>query len=174
MQETWDNELKGSNIVIQGDYDNIAITKNGTSGFCSAFGRVIIDSGCHEWKFKIHKTNMSPLALMIGIRKDKHCKDVIKSFISKNYFGYAWNASQTRLTNSNKPGARYGRKIKASDEVVMSFNIDERILRYIVNGNDYGIAVFDKKIDKNEKYRMGITLCNENKVEILSYQQIEK
>ena len=175
IAEKWDENIKGDNIIIE---NNICTRIDDAIGENSAFGEIIIDnSGCYKWSFRVNKINLTAhvqskyWAIWIGIIKDADCESVKNTYLTNNYSGYAWVPirSNPALISRLSLGSLYGKQVHEGDIIEMIFSFDELKLKYIVNGNDYGYAVFDNKIRK-EKYRMGVSLYNKgNEIELLDF-----
>eukprot|EP01083_Nonionella_stella_P108543 315807_1 len=172
MAEKWDNELCGNGIDIEGEFETMCVKKD-AGGYRSIFGSVVINSGCHEWEFKIHNTNNFSYALIMGITKEGHWESLLNSYITANSAGYGWSASSNgKLLTSGAEGKSYGSPVKRGDKVGMCFNMDKGSLQYTVNGVECGEPEWDKPIDTDVSYRMGLTFYGPHNVEILSYRQI--
>ena len=170
IAEKWNKDLKSKDILLNED-ESICSTK--CSSYRSVYGKILISSGCHEWKFKVHKTNIFAYALLIGITKEEWCSKRVDTFMTDSQTGYAWTASHNaHLLTSGNAGKVYGETVKNGDIFTMKLDFDNAEMSFIVNGKDYGIAPFEKAIDKECKYRMGVTFHDQGELEILDYQQI--
>ena len=169
IAEKWNKDLKSDDISLNED-ESICSMK--LSSYRSVYGKILISSGCHEWKFKVHETNIFTYALLIGITKEEWCSKRVDTYLTDGNSGYAWTASSNaKLLTGDAAEQVYGEPVKDGDILVMKLDLDNAEMSFIANGHDYGSAIFGKPIDEKCKYRMGVTFHSQGKLEILDYQQ---
>eukprot|EP01084_Bolivina_argentea_P305914 528517_1 len=174
LYDKWDNKLKGDNVEIRGIYDEIAETKS--TVYQSVFGHNIISDGQHYWKLEVLQFGQTShhltWRLMIGICNDNVCAKVKNDyFTSAQNMSYAFvgnNYSVSHLATTGISCGFYGSTLcKSGDIIEMFVDMDIGTMKYIINSKDHGKA-FD--INKDEKYKLAVTISNGSAFKILSYK----
>ena len=149
------------------------MTVSKSFNWSSAYGKLLIDSGCHRWKFRVNEKHSYQDSLSFGITKENECQKKLNNFS----ICYGWIGTNPSATSNGYHNDDYGSKIKLingkSETVEMIFDADEPSLRYIINDKDYGVIPLRVPIDPKVKYRMAVCFyCAPQNIDLLDYQQI--
>ena len=129
----------------------------------------IVSLGIYRWRFKIVK--YSKYAMSFGVCPINSEID-LNSMLYHNEKAYVWIANQYTLYYRGWDEGWYGEKLqfKDGDIIDMILDLDERTLKYIVNGNDLGIAFEDIELTE---YRACIDMCEEKtSIQIMSGENL--
>ena len=166
--DEFDPEWKGKTMDLS--KNNKRVRYDPTGDFESIFCKKIIESGYHEWKFKVIKPGTEGPYMMMGLwrcSKDKEPPTTTYFTNGKNQ-GYGYSVANATLsqidngcTSTSNP---YGVVIREGDIVEMIVDFDDLSLSWKVNGKSYGKS---HDITK-DKYRAAIFMCaGEGIVEIM-------
>ena len=152
----------------------IKLTGSYGSG-CAFMTRVARKPGIHCWKFKLLRLNTDTLWMTVGVWKTKRALKV-NSRLDGHMFGlfYGWLLNYRQLTEGDTKNirGRYApRRCKTGDIVEMILDLDKFQLKYVVNGEDFGVA-FDNIEDTG--YRVAVSMNKTNdEIEFISYQVLK-
>ena len=122
----------------------------------SIFCKKIIDSGYHEWKFKIVENTDSSCHFIIGLWRcaDNVDPPVDTFFTDGKYQGYGWFLDRKAKTESHDGnyGAKFGVDVKEGDVIEMSVDFDRLSLCWKVNE----ISIGKSHDITQDKYRAAI------------------
>eukprot|EP01083_Nonionella_stella_P136182 414241_1 len=138
------------------------LTHSASSVQGSALLKNVISEGQHHWRFKLGRcSNWTLIGLWKPKNKSKRALDLNTYFTDGGEsYGYAYISCNGRLASLDSGdwagnSREYGPfKPKEGDTVEMCVNFDTLELRYIVNGQDFGVAF---KIEKTE-YRAAVNM----------------
>ena len=157
IKNEWDRELTSDFYQIEDDCLSIIKFENGST---NAYINGVIDKGIHSWKFKVEKYVLETdnyLDFLIGVVDQNHSLRYCPVNQQNRYFVGS---------KAYKGGySRYGKILRQDDIIEMIINMDDKSLKYIINGIDYGKAC---SLQENAKYRAAIYMfCVSNKLRIL-------
>ena len=136
------NNLK--DYGLSGEKNNI-ITKIGDDGYR---GTLILNElekfKEHTWKIKLIKSHDN-FHFYLGVATSD--LDINKPTINCGWYLYVWNGSLSTSYPENLINKKFKAKIP-KNEIVLVMNMMERTLKYIIDGEDYGIVFQDIPIDK--------------------------
>ena len=164
----------------------------------TVYGNVVIEqhsSGKHIWTFNIIKPNIDAI-VVIGI--DSSNKEFVNSdmntrFNKNAFYGYQsygeemnlrlfdddddddYSVQGNRIYNKSVDKYEYRYDYgdvysDAKNEIKMELNMDDKTLKYYVNGNDQGIAFKNICFNKDQKYSMFISMDEKMTVKISDYK----
>ena len=179
-------KLSGNNDTIQSIGD-----KCGTTSINTVYGNIIIrreDTGKFIWTFKIIQPP-NEVILIIGIDSSK--KECINtkftnssrfdytfygyySYYDADYDDYRTGARLISSKEANKQNWKsdvYGPVYTDKEsEVVMELNMNDKSLKYHVNGEDQGVAFDNICFRNDEQYTMCISLDEIMSVKLVDFQ----
>ena len=139
--ETMDEEatdyfsVSGSNLKA----DRCTVTCTRESGVVhSAFGTQLVSRGRIEWMIHIESGH----SIRIGVCGSTASAD---QMFTDNAFGYGYDADGSLFFGGNE--MEYNDGFKADDIVGVYLNMDEKTLKFSVNGVNHGLAFEDIKCD---------------------------
>ena len=148
--------------------NNCTATKTGSNN-ATAYLKQVVNSGIHQWKFKIIQ-HTSSCTVDIGIWKTKNI--IVKDqYIRKKGKAYLYGAPFARLSkgdvaDGNNPDYTFGKRCVEGDIIEMTLDLNKRELRFSVNARDYGVAF---KVE-NTSYRAAVSIYYiKDSVQLLSY-----
>ena len=168
MEFTEDYDNSNSNTA----YGNIVITKN--------------DTGKFIWTFKIVKPHQEAIiAIGIDSSNKKFVNNRFYHTDNKNMF-YGYQSYGDEIFCDNGKGARIANVIvkKRMDyiedygciysdqcnEIKMKLDMDQKILRYYVNGKDQGIAFENICFDNDEEYSLCICIDDKMTIQLMKFE----
>ena len=185
--------------LMELNQDKNIVTMNGfysSTSIKAVYGNVMIEMGStgkHIWTFNIIKPNQQAI-IVIGI--DSSNKQFINSDMNttSNYYpfyGYQSYGDDIMFPAQNEWPSYAGYRIynesvdkntyeydygdvysDAKNEIKMELNMDNKTLKYYVNGKDQGIAFKNICFNNDEKYSMFISLDERMTVKISDYQHL--
>ena len=136
------NNLK--DYGLSGEKNNI-ITKIGNDGYR---GTLILNElekfKEHTWKIKLLKS-YDNFHFYLGVATSD--LDINKPTTNCGWYLYVWNGNLSTSYPENLINKNFKAKIP-KNEIVLVMNMMERTLKYIIDGEDYGITFQDIPIDK--------------------------
>ena len=164
IKNKWDRELTSDFYGMEDDHSSICIVKRGNCGLgsTSAYSKGTIDSGIHSWKFRVEhmvKDTDAYFDFVIGVVDQDHLFDDKFNAVNRQN---TWFAGST----GEKSGwMKYGKKLEQNDIIEMIINLNDKSLKYIINGIDYGKAC---SLKENAKYRAAVYMfCVGNKLKLI-------
>ena len=156
---TWNNDETWKSECIHIKPNNIIEVEPHRNG--SIFLSNEICTGKYIYNFKMNKlTESHNWQMGIGLYKVKYGDPVIHEWFSQKAnacYCFIFAQGIQALESTKNPGTiekDYGVPLKTNDMFKLVIDLDECILKYIVNDKDYGIAC---NIEKT-KYKIGVTL----------------
>ena len=125
----------------------------------SAFLKRTLESGHHEWRFRIDKRKIDIQSIVFGIWRIQKDEDppIHTWFTNGGNKGYCFNAVYSQIGDIKSGftiGTKYGVRCNEGDVIEMILDFDDLSLSFRINGTDYGKA-FDIK---QNKYRAAVFL----------------
>ena len=156
IKNEWDQELTSDYYKIEDDCCSVIKPSNGVT---NAYIKGVIDKGIHSWKFKVEHFEQDTYKwfdFVIGVVDQNHS---FKEPVNHQSRWFAGSKAHKYIRN------RYGKLLKQDDIIEMIINMNEKSLKYIINGHDYGKAC---DLEKGSKYRAAIYMfCVGNKLRII-------
>eukprot|EP01084_Bolivina_argentea_P193674 332256_1 len=152
--DEWDDKWIGPHMTL--DIHTHTVTQTKTSAYESAFLKTIVDSGYHEWTFKIEKFVEHHSFMMIGLWKVQQTPPISDYFTADGPNGYAYCTGHAKLSNpitGNTDWNQYGIVCQSGTIVTMILDFDKATLSYIINGENAGKA-FD--IEPFQRYKAAV------------------
>ena len=167
--DKWDKACMG-NLMVLDESNNSMTHSSSKTGHHSAFLENIIDSGMFHWRFKLLAEGGDNWNTLIGIwkvydssKEISERKPPISTWFPSDGNSYTFWAQQGKIgaTSGYPRDGKYGIECKKDDIIEMYLNMNEGILGFIINDNDYGTAF---TIDKTWKYRAVVSMWNQGTV----------
>lgn len=159
--DSFDPKWKGAGMTLSNDNRRVEY-KN--SGMQSLYCKKIVESGYHEWKFKVVQTKTYGGYFTFGLwRCSKNKNPPLNTYFTKGAnqgYGYSVDAAKkSRITNGSC-SEPFGVLAKSGDIVEMMVDFEQLTLCWKVNGESYG-----KSHDiTQDKYRAAIYMGYSNKI----------
>ena len=151
----------------------------------TAYGNIAInkyDQGIFIWKFKIVKPlRVAIIAIGIDSSQKKH-PNLHFAHADTPCYGYQSYGNTSREpptglrlctvlddNNDTNYGCIYSND---RDEIIMEFDMNDKTLRYLVNGKDQGIAFNNITFDNNEEYTMCVSLDDDMIIQLTEFQHV--
>eukprot|EP01084_Bolivina_argentea_P047918 88339_1 len=182
LQDSWDQTMKGSNIVMNKSIASIEIKgipggRRNTNSYQTVFLSNILASGFHHWRFKMNIQHSRDLFDgLIGIWKVNtgHRQQLLNSYFTSSINnGYGFVAQRQKLTNTENimqlQQTNYGKTANKGSYVDMYLDLDKYELTFGVNGEKFETAFH---IDQTV-YRAAVSLSagDTEGVELISYDK---
>eukprot|EP01084_Bolivina_argentea_P141720 249012_1 len=152
----WDHKNKSNYIQIDTDTNSAFHKCPGHREWSNLFLKPIIQAGQHHFKFQILNIDGS-LWFNIGIWLDNGKQPARNYWLQNNYYAFILNEAETlKPSIGSRRMEKYAVKCKKNDIVEMFVDLDASIMKFTINGKDYGIAY--KNIPEG-KYRPVIHMC---------------
>ena len=170
-------DIIGANIKVSANKkcitkelkDEITIWNNNTYGIneISSMSDMI-----YKWDLKIISDNNKKKGVLIGISS---VRSPAEDFEAQEGHHYAYIAVGTIFVNSHDQWKCYGDAFGNNDIVCMQLDLDQRQLRFSVNGRDEGVAYDDIHKDVDTNYRLMVSMGNKDcGVEIVNFSKLLK
>ena len=162
-------ELVGNDIILS--EDKTCVTKKVPYSWGNSnYGKITInpskDKGIYQWYIQI---KVMQLAAYIGFESASQSK--IDSLFGTNggcnysmncYAGYVDGVGYDKISSRDyvKLTSKDFDTFKSGDIICLEFNMNDRNIKFYINGIDHGIAFKSEEI-KDDDYRFAVALCDE-------------
>ena len=162
----WDENIKPSTI----EFVSRTVTRKTGYKWATCFGRNVVDSGVHHWRFKAVKYSGY---IRVGLFKEKYNpQSMVESVLGydKPNSDYVFNWQQGYIhdpTKNNEKLKDYGIIAKEGDTCDVHIDLNKLQISFGVNTKMYGIA-----FDNIEKCKYRVAVYNNNRgdmVEMIEY-----
>ena len=153
--------------------DNTLVTNKWKCRGGSAYlSERVKEKGIHKWRFQVFP--LSKWTMTIGVWKTKYPINTGSTYFifTGDTKSYGWIITTKKITAGDDISKKmYGKeKCVKGDIIDMILDLDKKELRYIRNGEDYGVAF--ENIEDTEYIAAIDMYGGEDSIQIMSYQQL--
>merc|ERR1712228_551094 len=153
--DRFDRQHISSKLTLN-EYDQ-SVKRNQAGGSANIYFENIVESGRHEWKFKIVRCQNHSGGYMIGLWKvQPNVAPPLDNFFAmgkEKGYGYSISDGKKSRLFDGCSAEQYGKRCNDGDIVEMIVDFDSLSLSFKVNGKDQGKS---HDLYKDDKYRAAV------------------